>query len=354
MKRNMVSIIIPVYNGESVISKCINSVLNQTYENIEVIVVNDGSTDNTANILDRLKRENRNIRVIHQENRGPSIARNMGLKESKGEFIQFVDSDDILMKNATEVLLKKKGFADLVIAGIKETSDNNSIKVLEAEVEEVYETSQFVEVFHELFNKKLINSPCNKLYKKSLITKFDISFPTNIDNGEDLYFNLQYFKVCSYISVVKDVIYEYRKFDDNSLTLNFKKDYLENRIYIFESLTTFFNEMKWLNKTSIKELKEKIFTMYSVQILENIVRNPSFNSKDMRQQIHKTINHKFYRNNLDLLKAYNYQTKIIILFINKKLTSFIYLYFRLKKILRENFSFLFKTLKSLNKNIFSK
>ena len=113
-----ISVIVPVYNTEEYIEKCINSITGQTYKNLEIIVVNDGSTDNSLNILKSLQSKDSRIRIINQENKGVSAARNTGLDNTTGEYIAFVDSDDYLEKNMYEKMLKYMGEsgADLVSA----------------------------------------------------------------------------------------------------------------------------------------------------------------------------------------------------------------------------------------------
>ena len=112
-----ISIITPVYNAEKYIERCVNSVLNQTYENIEFIIVNDGSTDNTAKILNRLKKNDSRIMVIHKKNEGVSKARNTALKKATGKYVLFVDADDWLESTMCEDLIShaEKNNSDVVI-----------------------------------------------------------------------------------------------------------------------------------------------------------------------------------------------------------------------------------------------
>ena len=101
----MISVIVPVYNVEEYLEECLESIKNQTYTNIEVILVNDGSTDGSREICERFCQKDSRFKLINQENQGQSVARNRGVKESAGEFIMFVDSDDVIKKNVLEVLL---------------------------------------------------------------------------------------------------------------------------------------------------------------------------------------------------------------------------------------------------------
>lgn len=118
--KNLVSVIVPVYNAEHFIEKCIHSILNQSYKNIELILVNDGSTDNSVKICDSFAKIDNRIKLIHQANSGPSVARNNGIYNAKGKYIQFIDADDYIEENMIETLVNEmeKGL-DIVICGYK-------------------------------------------------------------------------------------------------------------------------------------------------------------------------------------------------------------------------------------------
>lgn len=105
MNTGLVSIVVPCYNIEKYIERCINSIINQTYKNLEIIAVNDGSKDNTLNILDRLKVKEPRLNVLNYENHGPSFARNRGIEQAHGQYIMFVDGDDFLNENIVNELL---------------------------------------------------------------------------------------------------------------------------------------------------------------------------------------------------------------------------------------------------------
>lgn len=115
-----VSIIVPVYNSSKTIDRCMNSLLNQTYKNIEIILVDDGSKDDSLKIIKKYKKNNKNVVAVHQENQGAGIARNTGIKISSGDYVTFVDSDDELEKTAIENIVSKlKKNTDIVISGFK-------------------------------------------------------------------------------------------------------------------------------------------------------------------------------------------------------------------------------------------
>ena len=106
MKQELISIVVPIYNTDSYLEKCIKSIINQTYKNLEIILINDGSTDNSLNIINKYKKQDHRIRVINQSNKGLSECRNIGIKKSKGEFIAFIDSDDYVDLKYIEILYK--------------------------------------------------------------------------------------------------------------------------------------------------------------------------------------------------------------------------------------------------------
>ena len=123
----LVSVIVPVYNCERYLRRCIESIINQSYKNIEIILIDDGSTDNSGEICNAYALSDNRIRVIHTENSGPSAARNIGIKNSKGEFIFFVDADDFIKNNAINLLVEHyhRTKADIIIGDFNKINNNN-------------------------------------------------------------------------------------------------------------------------------------------------------------------------------------------------------------------------------------
>ena len=159
-----ISVIIPVYNVEEYLQECINSIINQTYKNLEIIIVNDGSTDNSLNICNEYQKIDERIKVFTQKNGGLSAARNTGIINATGDYILFVDSDDWLELSAVEIMtnLLKEKMADIVITGF-----NNYSK--KKKTPKFYEESEKYKVFASvLYNRGINHSACAKLYKKKL------------------------------------------------------------------------------------------------------------------------------------------------------------------------------------------
>ena len=203
---NKISVVIPVYNTAKYLTKCINSVLNQTYKNLEVILVNDGSTDESANICDKFSNRDNRIKVIHIENSGPYHARNIGMEASTGRFIGFVDSDDFLEKDMYETLLKILQVYDADIAGCA------YYKIHDNKIKPNYSSGKIrqfdtVSALEELIRSRWINNYLwNKIYKKDLVK--NIRFPQNIYAG-DIMFNCKVFAQAKKIVFIETPKYYY-------------------------------------------------------------------------------------------------------------------------------------------------
>lgn len=181
-----ISIIIPIYNGEKFIEKCIKSIKNQTFKDFEIILVNDGSSDNSGQICDELAKNDNRIKVIHQENLGVSEARNRGINASKGEYICFIDCDDYIKVNYLEELYNScvDNNVRISICAIESIDDLGKVISLREMKEGRYYSDIALE---ELFQFRNLNwGPCGKLFHKSIFNK-DVYFPS-LHAYEDLIF----------------------------------------------------------------------------------------------------------------------------------------------------------------------
>lgn len=231
----MVSIIVPVYNAEKYLHRCIDSLVNQSVKEIEIILVDDGSTDNSLSICKEWAAKDKRIVVVEQENSGVSIARNRGIEKSNGEFIILLDSDDWFALNTVEVLLaeQQKKNADCVVFGFNQTSGN----IWAPQKEMCYTAlSALKKDFPYWLNTELLSSSVNKLYKRSLIKNL---YPVNMAFGEDLLFSLDYLEQCKSISFIKEPLYQHEVYNNTSLTHTFNInrfrdiEIIQNRILEF-------------------------------------------------------------------------------------------------------------------------
>lgn len=203
----VVSVIIPVYNIEKYINRCVESIINQQYTDYELILVDDGSTDKSGIICDEISKNNQRIRVIHKENGGVSSARNEGLRVAQGEYIVFVDGDDFVTNSMLERLVDSitMAHADISICAYNSVSKSGVRKNVLADMI-LDKNKKDVDSFIYLYEHYFINALWNKIYKRELITVY---FNTNYSMGEDLIFNLNYLKNCSRIATISDSLYNY-------------------------------------------------------------------------------------------------------------------------------------------------
>ena len=197
MKEVLVSIIIPVYNGAEYLESLLEDLISQTYCNLEIIIIDDGSTDASAKIVEKYAMLDKRIIFIASENGDPSKARNMGLDIAKGEFIRFIDADDRIPLDSIQKMispyLEDEGI-DLVIGNFTGKPDKGYFTG-ESLGNRMLEHKEFLNFILDNIKTFYVGAPWNKLYKRSWIEKFCIRFDESINWCEDYLFNLQYYEV---------------------------------------------------------------------------------------------------------------------------------------------------------------
>lgn len=285
-----VSIIIPVFNTEIHLEKCLNSVLNQTLKDIEIICINDGSTDNSLEILEKFAKNDKRIKIINQKNKGQSCARNAGVKLAKGEYIGFVDSDDWVEETMFEKLFNnaKKFNSDITMC---------DMYIFDTQTNTIKNTDPYftLDLFNKSFENRAFNYketlefifricvvPWNKIFKRDFLVNNKIRFPEGIF-FEDNVFNLETIIKSEKISLLREKLIYYRKGDESSTTQNdlkrldfFKVMELEEKILkennLYEKIAEYFLTTKkntliyWYKKlndeNAIKKYQEKMFKLY--------------------------------------------------------------------------------------------
>lgn len=215
----LISVIIPIYNTEKYLDKCLESVINQTYQNLEIVLVNDGSTDGSGAICDEYAKRDSRIKVIHKENGGVSSARNKALEIANGEYVGFVDSDDSIELNMYENLLTFliENEADLAICNqviVTEQGKKRSSRIDECLIIDKKRALEEV-----LLSRAFCGGPCNKLFKKSIC--IDLRFPEDIFFGEDLVFVVQAIKNAKTVALIPDVYYNYYERSESATKTKF-------------------------------------------------------------------------------------------------------------------------------------
>lgn len=210
-----ISIIVPFYNSSGQIGSCIESILKQSFRNFELLLINDGSSDNSLEICKLYAKKDNRIKLYNQENKGAASARNLGIIKAEGEFIKFVDSDDEIPSDCLEKLISK-GPADIIISGFVTKWKNQTIDNIPKY--NVFHGNS--EIIHFVSNLNIISCGAvwNKLYKRSIIIQNQIQFPlTTEDTGEDLLFNWHYYSCCNSLISIPEIVYFYKE-NPNSLT----------------------------------------------------------------------------------------------------------------------------------------
>lgn len=246
MDSPLVSIIIPVYNAAPLLARCIDTVRRQRYENIEILLINDGSTDASGHICDMYARVDERIHVVERENSGVSATRNHAIELARGKYLQFIDSDDWIDLNATRLLVERaeECAADLVISHYCRV-DGDKITVHGF-------LSQWNMLQKNQFAEHLMDEPAsfyygvmwNKLYRRDLILKHHIRCNEELNWCEDFLFNLEYIRYAERFCALQTPVYYYYK-NDKSLTATTLKPWntVSTRIELFEYYKDFYQSI---------------------------------------------------------------------------------------------------------------
>ncbi len=264
--KNKVSIIIPIYNAKEYIERCLESIFNQTYKNIEIIAINDGSKDDSLKILKNISKKHDNLKIIDQENTGVAKVRNRGIKEAKGKYIMFIDNDDYIDNDYVKSYVNKISIDDLdVVIGGYERVDNDG-KVLVRTIPS-----------NTPMGKYTIVAPWAKIYKLEFLKKNNIEFlSTNI--GEDIYFNLKVMNMTNKIAFINNTSYKWfynRKSISNTIHKKISKE-----LQFEYLLDNCYKMLKNISKENIEENEYffiKTVSWYIYYINKNNDKNKVYN-----------------------------------------------------------------------------
>lgn len=313
-----VSIIMPVFNCEISIYKNIKSVLNQSFQDFELIIINDGSNDNSEKIIKSFS--DKRIIYTKTKNNGVSYARNIGLKYARGDYIVFLDGDDYSEYNMIESFIKNslKYNFDLLICGYFSETVNGKCHKFSLPFKKYNSLNSFSKDILSLYQNNLFNNIWNKMYKKEIIDKNHLKF-SNISFGEDNVFNQEYVKCCSKFLIIEDCLYHYVREQKNSITSNYVENLFDIRISENKLFIDFFNNLKI---TDYDDFLAKHFIERTIGCLENIHRsNLNFLFKyRLTKNIIKSSETKKY---LRLYKTKNLVLKLIIFFYKFTFISYL-------------------------------
>lgn len=237
LNEELVSVIVPVYNAEKYLGRCVESILAQTYRYIEIILINDGSRDNSLKECYLFSEKDRRIKVVNKQNSGVSATRNLGITLANGSFLCFIDSDDYIENDYIEKMLMQNQDKALTICGyfIDTYKENGTVSVAEKRYKNngIAIKDNFADIFHQGF----LSAIWNKIYDVEILRKNNLKFDESLSLGEDLLFNLEYLKTGIDNFIFIDVpLYHYIKHGTESLDNKYRKDFLEIQEKLFEKL----------------------------------------------------------------------------------------------------------------------
>lgn len=249
MITDLISVIIPAYNAESYLRECLDSVISQTYSNIEIILIDDGSTDGTGSICDRYAELDSRICVQHQENFGAAISRKKGIHAAKGKYICFVDADDWIDSTMIEYMAENIGNCDLITTNCyREREDGTQSLWRDAFAAEIYEDEESLHYFWRnfiTFNDRMKDGILpflvTKMYKKDIADAVIESVDLNMRYAEDRDFLFQYILKCRSICVTQACFYHYRVNSD-SVTQSINKNFMNDLNNLYLSLERVFRQ----------------------------------------------------------------------------------------------------------------
>ncbi len=345
-----VSIIVPVYNAEMYLSRCIESIIGQTYKNIELILINDGSADRSGNICDEFVQRDNRIIVVHKKNDGVSAARNDGIKLSRGRYLQFVDSDDYIDEKMTAILIDKalRNDSDIVICGFNtiDYKTGESVPFAYSRTDLNLDYKEFLAIYYDLYLARYLNTPCNKLFKAGLVKDNEIYFESGIDYGEDLIFNLEVFKRCNKFSIINSCLYNYALYHNNdSLTRKLRANMYEIQKMMFEEVVAayadsdgFSEEIKGLEQGYARDLIKGVIQYYASYTILKDYR--SFEEKAMtvwKDEVLQKCIINYHPNSA--------QERLLVFFLRNNMYFSLYVYVQVKEVFRNSFPLMFSYLR---------
>lgn len=297
----LVSIIVPVYNVEKYLKECLNSLVTQTYSNLEILLIDDGSKDLSGEICDDYAQTYENIYAYHKKNTGLGLTRNYGLNLIKGDYVTFVDSDDYLDKNVISDLVAglNNGKNDTVIGGFTKITDSGKKLYIEKYSPKTVRDSA---IYSKLFVKMLGSAPAhhdsirpsvwNTLYSVDIIKRNNLEFVSERELiSEDIVWDSEYYKYCKSVQIIGIATYYYR-FNPTSLTHTYREDRFNQSVYFFEYMIN-----KLSSYSIYNEAKERLSKNLFINVRASISQEKCNSFKKRYRHI------KSMCNNVTLLKT---------------------------------------------------
>ena len=272
-----ISVIVPVYNVEQYLERCVDSIINQTYTNLEIILVNDGSTDNSGKLCDELAKKDERIRVIHKENGGLSDARNRGIDEAESDLVGFIDSDDYIDSDMYEVLLKNLNDTDANLSMCALYDVYNNTPEAQVTNKETWELSSEQAIKMVMEAKILSVTAVNKLYRKSLFS--DLKFEVG-KIAEDAFIMIKLLDKCEKIVATNEKKYYYVHRENSITTQKFSTKFL-NVIEAYEQNSNIILE----KYPKLKDVAQTRMNWAYFYVLDRLLLDDNYNDKELENKL---------------------------------------------------------------------
>ena len=336
-----VSLVVPVYNAEKYLAKSIESMLSQSLKEMELILVNDGSKDNSLAICEEYAKKDSRITVINKKNEGACIARNTGIARAKGKYIQLADADDYIDNNMLEEQynLAEKTNAEVVMCGMKFDvhQKDGQVVISEAHYKDMVLSSQeeIKPIFMDLFDNLLFNYTHNKLYNAEFLKKNNLKFIDWLPLDQDTNFNIDVFKVLNKLTISSKAYYHYVKTFEETIVTRYCANKFKVRTFRYDRLKELLEAWGIYNN----ENKKKLASMYIHHVIECFEvynhKKCTLTTKEKKDEIRKILETKQVKECISILdRANSTYTNMIFKAMKASSVSRIYALCKVKKFLK--------------------
>jgi glycosyltransferase involved in cell wall biosynthesis len=332
--KQLISIVLPVFNVEKYIEKSIQSVLNQTYSNFELLVVDDGSNDKSIEIAKSFK-DNR-ISIYHKENGGISDARNFGILKATGEYLYFLDSDDWIEPDLIEVCIKaiNKENSDYLIFGYRLDSEDfngNLIETTEIKHESVVFNKEHNDIYFDTHTIGLLGYVWNKFYKVSFIRDNQLNFDSEVSLFEDLLFNSRVYEASDKMVFIEDVLYHYINRPSTSLIKTFHINSFELNLKKNKAIHSFLNGWNTGEAQKRKVLSEDFVTGIRYCLNNLFAYKNDLNFFEKIKYVKMIVNHDETKKHIKFYETKSIKDRVYKTLISNQAAGVLYLLFKITK-----------------------
>ena len=308
----LISIIVPVYNAEKTLNRCVDSILQQAFTNWELLLINDGSKDHSGDICDKYSLKDSRIKVFHKENGGVSSARNIGLDNAKGEWITFVDSDDFLNMESLFNMVSAIDESDIVFSSVRKHNESSykDFIINNINTRDIQETRDWFSALNQYI---VLTTPWGKLLKTSIVNNHKLRFDIRFCSGEDSLFIYHYLYYIERVSCISNISYNYMDMSGLSkrllslkeidgilqeITISLKK--ISKKFHVsfaysyYNSLEYFVMRYDFSNK-GMKQFYKDLLFFSKQKYFKDLINDKTYISKGKKRKLFDfLLNHKLY------------------------------------------------------------